>query len=177
MWTMNVCFSIDGGEKNKPNSTVEFLCSSLSVFSMKSAITHFSTCKKNTSVNCSDSMKVTRHTSGRTGRRLRCPECLFGHLCSKQPYKIFFSRIYWISSHFFKCLVLKLCSGLWDSIRFLFYVHLFYACCWQKEEEGWPKLRYFTVHLETGFEDLGRNSGPTEINSKTSVGQNFTPGN
>lgn len=34
-----------------------------------------------------------------------------------------------------------------------------------------------TVHLEAGFADLGRNSGPTEINGKTSMGQNFTPGN
>lgn len=49
-----------------------------------STITHFFTCKKNMSVNCSDSFKVTRYTSGRTGRRLRCPECLVGDLCFKQ---------------------------------------------------------------------------------------------
>lgn len=39
------------------------------------------------------------------------------------------------------------------------------------------KTQVFYLHLEAGFEDLGQNSGPTEINGKTSVGQNFTPGN
>lgn len=53
----------------------------------------------------------------------------------------------------------------------------FHACCWQRAEESWPRRRYFTVHLEAGFADLGQNSGPTEINGKTSVRQDFTPGN
>lgn len=94
----------------------------------------------------------------------------------KKKKKIF-SFIYRIPSHLFKFLAFKLCSGLWDSITFLFYMYLFYACGWQREEESWPKLRYFTVHLEAGFEDLGRNLGSTEINGKTSMGQNFIPGN
>lgn len=124
---------------------------------------------------CTVLSKVTTYITAEAGRY---PECLFATLPPCNFINTFVLCLYVKSpSISINPLFLIFFFRLGLSQRFLSCMYLFYAYCWQWEAKSWPKFRYFTVHMEAHFADLGWNSGPAEINGKTSVGQNFTPEN
>lgn len=57
------------------------------------------------------------------------------------------------------------------SVKFLFCVYLFYAYCWQREEESWPKLRYFTYIWKLVLKTWGKILAQLKLMAKLQWGR------